>query len=201
MATLCTRNDVKTALGIADTVDDARIDVALESSSEMIQDYCSRQFLVDSTSSARLFVAQDPWLVHLDDISTTAGLIVETDESGTGTFGTTWAATDYQLEPLNGKVNGMTRPYNTLRAIQSKLLPVDGGRATVRVTALWGWPSVPDAVKQAAIIQTISIFRAVDAPFGATPFAETGIIRLRTALHPTAAALLSDYRLDAVRVA
>lgn len=200
MANLCTRNEVKTALGISDTVDDIRIDTALEAATEMIQDYCARQFLVDSTASARVFVADNGTFVRVDDISTTAGLIVQTDESGDGGFATTWSATDYQLEPLNGKVNGMMRPYNTIRAARTRSFPVDSDIATIKVTALWGWPFIPDAVKQAAIIQTISVFKAVDAPFGATPFAETGILRLRSALHPTAAALLSDYRLDAVRV-
>jgi hypothetical protein len=201
MATLCTRNEVKNALNISDTVDDQRIDVALEASTEMIQDYCSRQFLVDSTTSARVFVAQDWFLAHVDDISTTTGLIVETDDGGDRSFSTVWSASDYQLEPLNGKVNGLTRPYNAIRATGARNFPLDGDVATLRVTALWGWPVVPDAVKQAAIIQTISIFRAVDAPFGATPFADTGILRLRSALHPTAAALLNDYRLEPVRVA
>jgi hypothetical protein len=201
MATLCTRNEVKNALGISDSVDDIRIDVALEAATDMIQDFCGRQFLIDSTTSGRVFVAETTTLVHVDDISSTTGLIIKTDDGGNGSFTSTWSTSDYQLEPLNGKVNGMSRPYNTIRAISGKTFPTDGGQAMVQVTAVWGWPTVPDAVKQASIIQTISIFKASDAPFGATPFAETGILRLRSALHPTAAALLTDYRLDAVRVA
>lgn len=201
MATLCTRTDIKTALGINDSVDDARIDMALESATELIQHHCARQFLVDSTASSRLFVASDPWLVHVDDVSTTTALVVATDDEGNGQYTTTWSASDYQLEPLNGLVNGMVRPRNTVRATGERTFPIDAERATVKVTALWGWPSIPDAVRQAAVIQTISIFRAVDAPFGATPFAETGILRLRSALHPTAASLLSDYKIDSVRVA
>lgn len=201
MTTLCSRSDVKSSLGIADSVDDERIDIALDAATAMIQDYCSRQFLIDSTSSSRVYRAEDICLVHVDDISTSTNLVVATDEAGNGTFSTTWAASDYQLEPLNGKINGQTRPYNTIRAVGDKWFPQDAGRATVRVTALWGWPTVPEAVRQAAIIQTISVFRSADAPFGATPFAETGILRLRSSLHPTAAALLSDYRIDSVRVA
>jgi hypothetical protein len=199
--TLCTRTDVKASLGITDSVDDERIDIALDAATEMIQDYCSRQFLVDTTSSTRIYTAQDSFLVHVDDISTATNLVVATDDSGDGSYATTWSTGDFQLEPLNGKVNGMTRPYNTIRAVGDRWFPLDDERATVQVTALWGWPTVPEAVRQAAIIQTINVFRSVDAPFGATPFAETGILRLRSSLHPTAAALLSDYRLDAVRVA
>lgn len=198
---LCTRADVKTALGIQDQVDDARIDIALEAAESMIEDYCGRTFTQSATASARVYEALNWFLVHTDDISTTTGLIVETDDGENGTFSTVWASADYQLEPLNGLVYGRPRPWNTIRAINSLTFPVEGGQALVRVTARWGWASIPKAVKQAAIIQTISVFKSVDAPFGATPFAETGILRLRQALHPTAAALLQDYRLEPVQVA
>lgn len=197
---LCTRADVKTALGIQDQVDDARIDIALEAAEAMIEDYCGRTFTQSATASARVYTALNWDLVHVDDISTLTGLIVQTDDGADGTFSTTWASTDYQLEPLNGLVNGRPRPWNTVRAINSLTFPLENGQALVRVTARWGWASIPSAVKQAAIIQTISVFKSVDAPFGATPFAETGVLRLRQALHPTAAALLSDYRLDPVLV-
>ena len=197
---LCTRADVKTALSISDQVDDARIDIALDAAQSMIEDWCGRVFTADTVATARVYVAENYYLVQTDDISTLTGLIVQTDDGEDGTFGTTWTTADYQLEPLNGLMNGRARPWNTIRAINSLTFPHNGGQALVRVTAKWGWASVPSAVKQAAIIQTISVFKSVDAPFGATPFAETGILRLRQALHPTAAALLSDYRLDPVLV-
>jgi hypothetical protein len=201
MATLCTRTEVKNALGISDNIDDSRIDISLEAATEMIQDYCGRQFLLDSTTSARIYNPDTTYLIYVDDISTTMGFAIATDDGGDGTFSNVWQTTDYQLEPLNQKVNGSTRPYNSIRAVATRYFPQDYGRATVKVTAKWGWSPIPNSVRQAAIIQTISIFKAPDAPFGATPFADTGILRLRSALHPTAAALLSDFRLEPIQVA
>lgn len=198
---LCSVDDVKTALGIEDTIDDLTINLAVESATAMIQQYCGRQFTQDSTATARVYVATNPYLVHVDDISTTVGLIVKTDPGADGTFDQTWTAADYQLEPLNGKISGQTWPYHTIRAIRSLYFPQDYGQALIQITAKWGWASVPYAVKQAAIIQAITVFKSPDAPFGATPFPETGILRLRSALHPTAAALLTDYRLEPVQVA
>lgn len=198
---LCSVDDVKTALGIEDTIDDLTINLAVESATAMIQQYCGRQFTQDSTATARVYVATNPYLVHVDDISTTSGLIVKTDPGADGTFDQTWTAADYQLEPLNGKISGQTWPYHTIRAIRSLYFPQDYNQALIQVTARWGWASVPYAVKQAAIIQAITVFKSPDAPFGATPFPETGILRLRSALHPTAAALLTDYRLEPVQVA
>lgn len=198
---LCTVDDVKQALGIEDTVDDLAINLAVEASTAMIQQYCGRQFNQDITATPRVYVATNPYLVHVDDISTTNGLIIETDPGASGQFSQTWTTADYQLEPLNALMNGQTWPYHTIRAISSLYFPMDYGQALIRVTARWGWPAIPTAVKQAAIIQTITVFKSADAPFGATPFQDTGIIRLRSALHPTAAALLTDYRLDPIRVA
>jgi len=197
---LCTVDDVKQTLGIEDTVDDLEINVAVEAATAMIEQYCGRQFTQDSVASARVYVATNSYLVQVDDISTTSGLILETDPGADGTFDQTWTTADYQLEPLNGIINGQTWPYHTIRAIRSLYFPQDYGQALIRVTARWGWASVPTAVKQAAIIQTITVFKSPDAPFGATPFQDTGILRLRSALHPTAAALLTNYRLDPVHV-
>jgi hypothetical protein len=201
MVTICTRQDVKTALGISDAVDDLRIDVALAAATAQVQEHCNRVFVQESTATARVYVAQSAGLVQTDDISTTVGLIVQTDPGANGVFDQTWQTADYQLEPLNGLVNGAYRPFTTIRAIRSLYFPSDYGQALVRITARWGWSTIPDTVKQATIIQTIHVFKSVDAPFGATPFAETGILRLRTALHPTAVALLEDYRLNSVMVA
>jgi hypothetical protein len=160
--------------------------------------------------SPRRFVVEDSWLVHTDDISTREGLIVESDYAGDGTFSTTWGPQDFQLEPVNGIVNGQAGwPATKIRAIRSLYFPVWGGisfpqpytQALVRITARWGWTAVPSDVTQAAIIQTISTFKAGDVPFGASAFPESGIIRLKEALHPSAAMLLEDYRDEPVLVA
>lgn len=202
MANLCSADEVKEALGIPipDNVDDARIELAVSAATNMIQQYCRRQFTADDTATARVYVAVNPDLVFIEDFYTTSGLVIQTDGGADGSFGTTWTAADYQLEPLNGETFGEAWPYHTIRAIGSLYFPRDYDQALVRVTAKWGWAAIPPAVKQAAILQTITVFKSADAPFGATPFAETGILRLRSALHPTAAALVQDYRKDPVGI-
>jgi hypothetical protein len=152
--------------------------------------------------SPRHFVSNDPWLVEVDDISTTAGLIVQSDYAGDGTFGTFWQESDFQAEPVNGILNGQAGwPITAIRAIRSLYFPVWGGisyprpytQALVSVTARWGWAAVPSDVNEAAIIQSIATFKGADVPFGATPFGETGVVRLRQSLHPTACLLLDPY--------
>lgn len=160
--------------------------------------------------AARIFVATDPWEVEVDDISTTVGLVYEVDYAGDGSFSTTWQVQDYQTEPLNGINQGQAGwPVTLIRAVRSQYDPVWGGiaypkpytQALVMITARWGWTAVPANVRQAAIIQSLAVFKAVDVPFGATPFGETGVLRLKESLHPTAAQLLELYMEDEVLVA
>ena len=205
---LVTEDDLKELLGISDNVDDNRLTLAADAATQMVQAYCDRHFVQQAAATARVFVASTPWLVEVDDISTTTGLIVKTDEDDDGVFETTWAAGDYQLEPLNGKMGGQTWPYTRLRAVQSREWPSDYGQAVVQVTARWGWANpdgvdhyLPQPVEQAAQIQGVSIFKSADAPLGIAGFGDIGIMRLRQAMHPVAAALLAPYRRDPVLVA
>lgn len=198
---LCSLSDVKQAMSIYDSTDDGRIELAINTASRMIEAACNRRFYQDASVSARTYVATNYTLTLTDDISTSTGLIVKTDPGATGTFSDTWTASDYQLEPLNGIIDGQVWPYTQIRAIKSLTFPFDYGQALVQVTARWGWAAVPDPIKQAGVIQSIAIFKAAEAPFGALGLAETGILRIRTGLHPTAEALIMPYRREPVLVA
>ena len=206
----CTLADVKAALRITDTIDDDRIGLAIDSASRLIETRTNRRFYKDSGTSDRLYVCESPWLCQIDDVADVSTIMVKTDPAGDGSFGVTWSSTDYQVEPINGLWEGQASwPRTKIRAVRSMYFPVWGGiayptpytQALVKVTAQWGWSSIPSPINKACIIQAIAILKADDAPFGATPFAETGIIRLRTALHPTAELLVYQFAEDTVMVA
>ena len=213
MATLVEVAEIREILGVSDAIDDARIEHAIFAVTAQIQAYCGRQFIADAEASARVFVAQSPVLCEVDDIATSEGLVVKTDEDDDGVFETTWAAGDYQTEPLNGRLAGQRWPTTRLRAIQSREWPWDYGQALVQVTARWGWSLVasghsghlhdelPHPVCEAAKIQTVSVFKSAEAPLGIAGFGDIGVMRLRQALHPAAIALLEPYRRDPVLVA
>jgi hypothetical protein len=66
----------------------------------------------------------------------------------------------------------------------------------VKVTGIFGWPSVPAAVKQAALIQAGAIWSSRTAPFGVIGSQDLGgVLRMSAALHPEARILLEPYRL------
>jgi len=198
---LCSLSDVKQALNVFDSVDDGRLELAIEAASRMIEAQCNRRFYKDANASARIFVAQTPNLVFCDDFWTATGLIIRTDTGMDGTFSQTWTSADYQLEPLNQQVDGQSWTWTQVRAIEALDFPMFYGQALVQVTAKWGWPAVPSPVKQAAIIQAITIFKSVEAPFGSLGVVETGVLNLRKGLHPTAALLVAPYRREPELVA
>lgn len=178
---------------------DLRITTALNTSCRAIDAYCGRQFhkVISSTDDAttRTYYTDDCHLARVDDFWTTTGLVVATDTTDDGTADTTWASTDYQLEPLNGVLDGLTGwPYYRIRSVETRLFPVAGKRARVHVTAKWGWQAVPIPVKQAALQLTATVFKMEHAPFGVAAMGEFGPLRVPVDTLRYVKAYLEPYR-------
>jgi hypothetical protein len=194
-----TRNQVKAALriGTADTLDDDLIDNCVGAASRLIDGYCNRRFWQSGTAEARVFQAEDSFYCSIDDIAGTA-LTLRSSTQADGTFDLTWKVSDYQLEPLNGNLDGLTWSYDKIRAVGDYLFPTVnanyGEQALVQVTAIFGWPSVPEPITQATIIQASRIFKRYDSPLGVAGFGDLGAIRVSRFLDPDMAQLVEPYR-------
>jgi hypothetical protein len=194
-----TRNQVKAALriGTADTLDDDLIDNCVGAASRLIDGYCNRRFWQSGTAEARVFQAEDSFYCSIDDIAGTA-LTLRSSTQADGTFDLTWSRSDYQLEPLNGNLDGLTWSYDKIRAVGDYLFPTVnanyGEQALVQVTAIFGWPSVPEPITQATIIQASRIFKRYDSPLGVAGFGDLGAIRVSRFLDPDMAQLVEPYR-------
>lgn len=188
----CTLADVKASLRISDTVDDALIEMAVESASRLIDTYCARTFYNMGTAT-RYFSAQDAYYCPINDIQSVTTL--KTAVNSNGSFDVTWAAEDFQLEPLNGFADGVTMPYTGLRALWKYLFPTIGENALVQVTGVWGWASIPISVKQATVIQASRIFKRNDSPLGVAGFGDMGVLRVGRSLDPDVQQLIDPYRL------
>jgi hypothetical protein len=194
-----TRNQVKAALriGTADTLDDDLIDNCVGAASRLIDGYCNRRFWQSGTAEARIFQAEDSFYCSIDDIAGTA-LTLKSSTQADGTFDLTWKVSDYQLEPLNGNLDGLTWSYDKIRAVGDYLFPTVnanyGEQALVQVTAVFGWPSVPEPITQATIIQASRIFKRYDSPLGVAGFGDLGAIRVSRFLDPDMAQLVEPYR-------
>lgn len=205
----CTLEELRIYIGSTAT-NEALVEAARVGAARAIDKYCHRRFyrdqqvaddeVVDAEPSARLFrvapfMGCSPEVVYVPDfVPDVDGFLVETDDDGDGTFETTWAeGTDYELEPLNPAAD-YDGPQNSIRAVGDRCFPVAGRgrrRAGLRVTALWGFPSIPDDVHQANLIVALDLVKAKDAPFGTAGVADLGLIRIRT--NPLAQVLLDPF--------
>ena len=187
-----TLNQLKTSLRIVDNIDDSSLELAIESASRAIDTYTMRSFYSSGTAT-RYYAPTDEIVVYTDDIAGTA-LTIQTSSNADNSFDITWAPTDYQLEPLNGISDGIAIPYSRIRAIGTQLFPVYYGEATVKITAVWGWTSIPIAVTQACIIQASRFFKRNDSPLGVAGFGDMGIMRISRNLDPDVEQLVHPYK-------
>jgi len=194
-----TRNQIKSALriGTADTIDDELIDNCAGAASRLIDGFCNRKFWAVGSATVRVYQAEDSFFCSIDDISGTA-ITLQTSTNADGVFDTTWSPTDWQLEPLNGYLDGIEWAYDKIRAIGDYLFPTVnanyGEQALIKVTANFGWPYVPETITQATIIQASRIFKRYDSPLGVAGFGDMGAIRVSRALDPDVAQLVEPYR-------
>ena len=185
--------EVKAALRLTDNVDDALLENAIEGASRRIDGHCSTFFY--QTSSAVKTYAWNEFVVNIPDAASVAS--VKTDDDGNGTYETTWTAgVDYQLEPLDRALQG--RPVRRVTAIGGKTFPLFTVPALpgVEITATWGWPAVPDDVREACILLSMRQFARFNAALGVVGFADMAI-QVR-AVDPDVRDLLAPYRKFAV---
>jgi hypothetical protein len=183
--------DVKNALRITDSLDDSLLETAIESASRMVDGFTARTFS-NAGTAVRNFAATDAINLIIDDAITVTE-VASTDEIG-DTY-TIWKPTDYQLEPLNARADGLYSPYTGIRAVNDYSWPVVDQQALVRITGTWGWPTVPTAVKQATIIQASRLFKRLDSPLGVAGFGDLGAIRVSRFLDSDVEQLLMPYRI------
>lgn len=194
--------ELKSEFGFDDFEDETELILSISSASLWVNSYCGRDFNDAGTATARTFHLTGQVAV-VDDFHTTTGLVVKTDSGNDGTFETTWSASDYQLEPLNGVANGLTGwPYTKIRFVDRYVYRTRGGRPVVEVTAQWGWASVPAPVKKATMIQAARLFKRRHSPEGILGGSEQfGAVRVGSRLDPDVQALLDPYRRTAVLIA
>lgn len=189
-----TLSDVKSALRITDSVDDSLIEISIEAASREIDGYCQRAFY--STTGTRVYNPTDVFVTETDDIVSVTTLKTSLDGA---TYDTTWSASDFQLEPLNGVSAGLTQPYTRVRATGNNLFPIWSVTGTysnfagVQITGVFGWSAVPTAIKQATILLAMRQFKRYDSPLGVAGFGDIGVMRVGR-VDPDVEALIMPFR-------
>lgn len=186
----CNLQEVKNALRISDSADDALLENAIEGASRRIDGYCGRRFY-QQTQAISLFARDSYTLPVIDDLVSVTTL--KTDDDGDGTFETTWTAgTDYQLEPLDRSLTG--QPIRTVTAIGGKTFPLFTVPAlpSAQINGVWGWSAIPDDVREACVLLAMRGFARYNAALGVVGFADMAI-QVR-AVDPDVRDFLNPYR-------
>ena len=185
---------VKASLGIplAATAEDTAIQAAIDAAEALIDNYTGRTF--ETVTESRTYLPRTASVVDVDDIATASGLVIKTDEDQDGTFETTLTVTtDYVIVKNAAPFRLIT---NVNRGWPLSLY----GRPTIEVTATWGYgTSVPDNIKQAALLMATRLFQRKASPLGfqAGAISEFGPVRI-SRTDPDMAALLQGTKLFGV---
>lgn len=186
-----TLTELKAARNITDSSKDAALEAAITRASRAIDTKTGRRFYLDSSATARTFnprgrvlKTDQGELFLVDDIGSDTGLVVEVGSTTSG-----WTAvTDYETTPDNALVRdlaitGLLRTWTSWSVY---------GSTRLRVTAKWGWPSVPDEIAQATLLLANRLYMRKDSPEGIAGSSEWGVIRL-SRWDPDVEALIGPY--------
>lgn len=193
-----TRQELKTYMGLQGTSEDENVDDAISSASREIERHCNRQFNDAGAASARLYHANSLCAAVVDDFWTTTGFVLEIDVNGNNTW-TAVTSTDYELRPLNRMMHGLPWVYWRIVMVGNTDFPRNR-KASVRVTARWGWEGVPADVKQAVKIHASDTFQMKDSRMGVAGSDQFGTI-MRVRDNSVVAAKLKNFVRDKVLVA
>lgn len=186
---------VKAYLNIPSAVssENTAIDNAIAAADAEIDQLTGRTFVVPSGATAKKYIPYDDYIVYVDDIAKTDGLIVKEDTSLDGTYDTTLTiTTDYVL-------TGNTAPYRIIKRVDGDEWPRDRyGRPTVEVTAFYGYGlEVPDQIKQCSTVLAARLYQRKSTPLGfQAGSVDTGFIRV-SRTDPEVIALLRGLKIPA----
>jgi hypothetical protein len=170
--------------------EDSRDDLVVQSirsASRLIDKRTGRRFYADAAPVTRTFTT--PGRVYYDRVSGGYQLLLPDIADDTGLTvelgsGSSWViTTGFISGPDNALLMG--RPITRLSNLGG------WGTSSVRISARWGWPEVPDEVQQAASLLAARLYRRKDSPQGVIGGGDFGPIRV-SRFDPDVEALISD---------
>jgi hypothetical protein len=185
-------------IGLSGTSQDTNIDNAINASSRLIDQITGRNFFKSESVQVKFFTPDNHHILDVPDIATTTGLIVQLDTTDDGTHNKTITLdTDFYLKAINvTDLDGDNDiPYQTLVILDkrsSERFDPDIVK-NVKITATWGFNSVPSAIKQACLLQSSRLWKRKDSPFSTYGSGDTGETELFQKMDPDAKTLIKPY--------
>lgn len=166
-----TSDELKTEVRIplTDTQDDALIARVITSASRSVDLYTKRQYGATATAEARYYSPWfdedlNRWVAYIDDIMTVAALAVAIDDDDDNTFSASLTSSEYVLLPRNAAQK--SRPWTRISILNSAHSQPLRRPESLRITATYGWTSVPVTIKNATMLQASRYFDRRNSPYG-----------------------------------
>jgi hypothetical protein len=167
--------DYLTRCDKTDTGDNTEITAQLTAVSRVIDKACGRFFTVDAAAVARTYDGNGSSLLWLpDDISSTTALVVKADLNADYDYAdsneTLTINTHFWVGPQNADKGAEVWPWEFLEIVpgNSVISAWPKQRRSVQVTATFGWPAIPAAIKEATIAITRQLRDMQEAGFTLT---------------------------------
>jgi hypothetical protein len=170
----CTLAEAKSALRITDTVDDGILEREIESASRRVDGFCGR-FFYQQVATINCYPYNEYLLVFPSDVAA-SNVTIKIDSAGNGTYATTLVlGVDYILEPTDTVLQ--SRPFRQARTVGGQTFPLEVQQSfpTCQVAGTYGWPSIPNDVREATILLTIRQFARLNAALGVVGFADMAV--------------------------
>lgn len=196
----CTLDELKHSnrlnIQSSDSYSDDLLEGVIEAVSRRIDDTCHRFFFTDADSDPvtdLYFTPLNSIDVFTDDIRTMTGLAVAIDNNDDGVYETSFDSDSYIVEPANAIFKGEPFQKITIRSRSGKLFPKDV-ISSVKVSAHYGWSSVPKPIQQACLLQSERLFKRFSTPLGSESMTALGRMTLSIpSLDPDVELLISRY--------
>lgn len=176
----CTLAQVKNADvinwgAVPTTAHDVNLTDTINGVSRALENKCDKRFYV--VTETRYYTAFDTTIVFPDDMASTSGVLLYTDNDGDGVYENTWTTDDYYLAPTNAAQDGYA--YNMVKRKlkgQFTFPTIENG---VKLTAPFGFSATtPDIVNRACVMWTNRLWNRYKTPLGVAGSSMIGEIRM-----------------------
>jgi hypothetical protein len=177
---MITLADYKASTGMPADPDpsDGKIEFAIASASSLIRSYTGLQFDITGPfpmSTTRSYEYDGSGYLDIDECQAITGVTMESGYTGQTSTSIVLTSNDWSAYPLNGPVKTWLRLAEGAGFSISPAMGFNYNLDTlydrysikpniVKITGSWGWPEIPDDVKQ-AVIWTVASLTETERPY------------------------------------
>lgn len=157
------------------TAHDVVLEDTINAVSRAIDNKTSKRFY--TVSETRYYTAETSSVIFVDDIASSSGVSLYTDDDGDGTYENTWTSSDYFLAPINANLNGHAYNMIKIKPLGDFTFPtIDNG---VKLTASFGfYSSIPDPINIACRMWVNRLFARYKTTLGVVGASAIGELRM-----------------------